>query len=334
VRHLLVISLCSLFLVMAPAHAQTFPPLGDDVTTSLGSFKMQISSTYASMFNGCPGYNSTTQILQSPTLFDPGTVIGRSNVGLDDGDRFFSPFRRGAAIVGFAEDEISYDTLNPPHGFPCYDDRTTCSSGTGTRQVVTEIRSLKMTAGPLMVRAGVWYNDPNTATIAPERASPGRVVSRSGPSNDPTRDFLASSFFDVYVRVDIPACGTFPGATVNNLIPLIVKNEKLDKFPPRVVYLHDASSIVQVVFVSDRPPLWYAGDVLGYFLLAGHGVGFSNSSSDMQEFNNFMNQQTNIQCPLANQCTQPAASATKPAGASRITPTSLLQSQTPALSPR
>jgi hypothetical protein len=160
------------------------------------------------------------------------------------------------------------------------------------------------------------------------------VVSRSGPSNDPTRDFLASSFFDVYVRVDIPACGTFPGATVNNLIPLIVKNEKLDKFPPRVVYLHDASSIVQVVFVSDRPPLWYAGDVLGYFLLAGHGVGFSNSSSDMQEFNNFMNQQSNIQCPLANQCTQPAASATKPAGASRITPTSLLQSQTPALSPR
>ena len=332
-RRLLATSLCSLVLLMASAYAQTFPPLGDDVTTSLGSFRIQIASAFANMFNGCPGYSSTTRVLQSPTLFDPNTVVGRSNVGLDDGDRFFSPFRRGGAVVGFAEDEISYDTLIPPHGYPCYGDRTTCFSGRGTRQVITEIRSLKMAAGPLMVRAGVWYNDPNTPTT-PERFSPGRVVSRSGPSNDPTHDFLASSFFDVYVRVDIPACGAFPGATVNNLNPLVVKNDKLDKFPPRVVYLHDASSIVQVVFVSDKPPLWYTGDVLGYFLLAGHGVGFSNSSADMQEFTDYMNQQSDIQCPLATQCTQPAAKVTQPTGASRVIPASALQSQTPALSPR
>ena len=107
-----------------------------------------------------------------------------------------------------------------------------------------------------------------------------------------------------------------------------------DKFPPRVVYLHDASSIVQVVFVSDKPPLWFAGDVLGYFLLAGHGVGFSNSSTDMQEFTDYMNQQSDIQCPLATQCTQPTAKVTQPAGASGVIPASTLQSQTPALSPR
>jgi hypothetical protein len=289
---------------MVPGYAQTFPPLGDDATTSLGSFRIQISNTFASMFNGCPGYNSTTHVLQSPTLFDPATVIGRSNPGLDDGDRFFSPFRRGGAIVGSAEDVISYATLIPPAGFSCYRDRAACFSGTGTRAVTTEIRSLKMTAGPLAVRAGVWYNDPNMPTT-PERASPGRVVSRSGPSNDLTRDFLASSYFDVYVRVDIPPCGNFPGATVNNLVPLIVKNDKLDRFPPRVVYLHDASTIVQVVFVNDKPPLWLTGDVLGLFLLAGHGVGFSNSSSDLQEFNNFMQSQPDAQCPLSSSCTQP-----------------------------
>jgi len=303
VRRLLASLFCALVLFMVPGYAQTFPPLGDDATTSLGSFRLQISNTFASMFNGCPGYNSTTHVLQSPTLFDQNTIIGRSNPGLDDGDRFFSPFRRGGAIVGTAEDVIPYDTLIPPAGFSCFRDRAACAAGTGTRVVTTEIRSLKMTAGPPAVRAGVWYNDPNVATM-PERASPGRVVSRSGPSNDPTRDFLASSFFDVYVRVDIPPCGSFPGATVNNLVPLIVKNDKLDRFPPRVVYLHDASTIVQVVFVNDKPPLWLTGDVLGLFLLAGHGVGFTNSSSDLQEFNNFMQSQPDAQCPLSNSCTQ------------------------------
>lgn len=307
-RRLLASSFCALVLLMVPGYAQTFPPLGDDATTSLGSFRIQISNTFAGMFNGCPGYNATTHVLQSPTLFDPNTVIGRSNPGLDDGDRFFSPFRRGGAIVGFAEDVIPYDTLIPPAGFSCYRDRAACFSGTGTRAVTTEIRSLKMTAGPLAVRAGVWYNDPNMPST-PERASPGRVVSRSGPSNDLTRDFLASSYFDVYVRVDIPPCGNFPGATVNNLVPLIVKNDKLDRFPPRVVYLHDASTIVQVVFVNDKPPLWLTGDVLGLFLLAGHGVGFTNSSSDLQEFNNFMQSQPDAQCPLSNSCTQPPAPA-------------------------
>ncbi|HEX4603160.1 MAG TPA: hypothetical protein VH724_04145 [Candidatus Angelobacter sp.] len=303
-RRLLASIFCALVLLMAPGYAQTFPPLGDDATTSLGSFRIQISNTFAGMFNGCPGYNATTHVLQSPTLFDPATVIGRSNPGLDDGDRFFSTFRRGGAIVGTAEDVISYDTLIPPAGFSCYRDRSACFSGTGTRAVTTEIRSLKMTSGPLAVRAGAWYNDPNTPST-PEHASPGRVVSRSGPSNDPTRDFLASSFFDVFVRVDIPACGSFPGATVNNLVPLIVKNDKLDRFPPRVVYLHDASTIVQIVFVNDKPPLWLAGDVLGLFLLAGHGVGFTNSSADLQEFNNFMQSQPDAQCPLSNSCTQP-----------------------------
>ena len=291
-------------MVAVPGHSQTFPPLGDDVTSSLGSFRIQISNTFAGLFNGCPGYDPNTHILQSPTLIDPNTVIGRSNVGLDDGDRFFSPFRRGGAIVGTNEDLIPYDTLIPPAGFSCYSDRAGCFAGTGTRQVVTEIRSLKLTAGPVAVRAGSWYNDAAKETT-PERASPGRVVSRSGPSNDLARDFPASSFFDVYVRVDIPACGTFPGATVNNLVPLIVKNEKLFGFPPRVVYLHDASTIVQIVFINDHPPDWLAGDILGLFLLAGHGVGFT--ASDTQEFEDFMKLQSDIQCPIGigKACVQP-----------------------------
>ena len=312
---------------MAPGYSQTFLPLGDDVTSSLGSFRIQINNNFAGMFNGCPGYDSVTHILQSPTLFDGGTVIGRSNVSLDDGDRAFSPFRRGGAIVGTAEDVIPFDTLIPPAGYPCYQDRTSCLSGTGSRQVITEIRSLKMMANGVVVRAGVYYNDANkleAKEIAPQRSSPGRVVSRIGPIADPAHDFPASSFFDVYVRVDIPPCGTsptpFPGGTVNNLVPLIVKNAFLDKFPPKIIYLHDASTIVQVVFVNDNPPKWLAGDVLGLFLLAGHGVGFTNSQSDTMFFEKFMQGQPDITCPLSNSCAQPPPPGPTPTPTPTIRP--------------
>jgi len=318
---------------MAPGYTQTFLPLGDDATTSLGSFKIQINNNFAGMFNNCPGYDSVSHVLQSPTLYDGGTIIGRSNISLDDGDRFFSPFRRGGAIVGMAEDVIPFDTLIPPAGYPCYHDRTSCFSGTGSRQVITEIRSLKMMANGVVVRAGVFYNDP-VDKFTPERASPGRVVSRIGPIADPAHDFPASSFFDVYVRVDIPECGIgpnhFPGGTVNNLVPLIVKNAFLDKFPPRIVYLHDASTIVQIVFVSDNPPFWLAGDVLGLFLLAGHGVGFTNSPTDTAEFEKIMQGVPPIQCPLSNSCTQPPPPGPNPTPTptARVVPSASSQSTT------
>jgi hypothetical protein len=288
VKRLLAIVLGAFALAATHAYPQTtggpFPPIGDDATTSLGSFRIRIADKFAGLFNGCPGYNSTTKILQSPTLFDPATIIGRSNVTIDD-----SPFRLGSVPAGSARVVIPEDTLIPPPGF---------GFGPGTREVHTEVHALKMTAGPVMVRAGIWYNDPANPSM-PVRVSPGEVESKSGPSFDPSRDFPASSFFDVYVRVDLPPCGSFPGGTLYNLIPLTVKNDNVDRFPPRVVYLHDASSIVPILFVFANPPVWLRDDILGYFLLAGHGVGFGNSPADQQEFNNFMNGQSNIQCPIS-----------------------------------
>src|SRR5262249_40396255 len=99
------------------------------------------------------------------------------------------------------------------------------------------------------------------------------------------------SFFDIFVKADLPACGGFPGATVYNTAPLIVKNSNLTAFPPRVIYLHDTSNVVPILFLNANPPRWNAGDILGYFVLAGHGVGFTNSQADVNEFNTFMNSQ-------------------------------------------
>ena len=286
-KHVTAVTLALLLLVALPAFAQ-FPGQGDDATTSLGSFQIQITNNFAPMFAGCAGYDATSQILKSPTLFDPGTIVGRSNV-INDGD---NNDVNGIA-VGTAGTPVSENMLFPPPGFPCAGATGACASGAGTREVHTEVRSLKMTSGPVAVRAGVWYNSA-TMTGPPTRVSPGEVESHSGPGGAAANDFPASSFFDVFVQVDMPACGTggFPGATLYNTSPLIVKNPNITQFPPKIVYLHDTSTVVPILFLNANPPKWNAGDILGYFVLAGHGIGFTNSQSDIDAFNNFMNCQT------------------------------------------
>lgn len=286
-RRLLAAMLVMFVLTAIPAVAQQFPPIGDDNTSSLGSFKIQITNQFAPMFAGCPGFNNP--ILSSPTMYDPATRIGRSAALLDG-----SAADTNGVPVGTAGTVISEGMLIPPPGYPCAGAPAGCLSGANTREIHTEVRSLKMVnlGGPLpVVRAGVWY-DSATVQNPPSKVSPGEVESQSGPGGAPANDLPGSSFFDIFVRVDMPACGTFPGATLYNAMPLIVKNPNLTALPPRVVYLHDTSSIVPILFLNANPPLWNQDDILGYFVLAGHGVGFTNSQSDVTEFNNFMSSQS------------------------------------------
>jgi len=256
-----------LMLVLAaiPACAQQFPPLGDDNTSSLGSFKIQVTNQFAAMFAGCPGWNNP--ILTSPTMYDPATRVGRSNALLDG-----SAADTNGVQVGTAGTNVSEAMLSAPPGFPCQGATGACSSGANTREIHTEVRSLKMVnlGGPQpIVRAGVWYDNANIQQ-PPSRVSPGEVESHSGPNGAAANDLPASSFFDIFVQVDMPACGGFPGATVYNTVPLIVKNPNLTALPPRVVYLHDTSTVVPILFLNANPPQWNAGDILGYFVLAGH----------------------------------------------------------------
>lgn len=303
-KHLFAIALVALVLAPIPAAAQ-FPALGDDLTSSLGSFKIQVTNQFAPLFAGCPGWNSP--ILSSPTMYDPATKIGRSNALLDG-----SLADTNGVAVGSAGTIVKESMLSAPPGFPCAGATGACASGPNTREVHTEVRSLKMVnlSGPLpVVRAGVYYDNPAAPTIPPSRISPGEVESHSGPGGAPVNDFPASSFFDIFVKADLPACGGFPGATVYNTAPLIVKNPNLTSFPPRVVYLHDTSNVVPILFLNANPPLWNAGDILGYFVLAGHGVGFTNSQSDVTEFNNFMNSQP-VTCVTTSATPSPSPTPT------------------------
>ena len=301
------------------ASGQQFPPLGDDTTSSLGSFKVQIMPNFVGLFYNptfppaaqCPLFDPTTNILSSPSqLYDPGTLIGRS-MTVADGSNSNPPWPSGppsdigGAPVGSAGTDVNESMLIPPPGFPC-SGVANCSSGPNTADVLTEVRSLHMTGSGAAVRAGVWYNSPNSTSAPPAgKISRGKVESQSGPNGLPSQNFPASSFFDVFVQVDIPACGAFPGAftpsTLYNLMPLVVKNNQVTSFPPKVVYLHDSTSIVPILFLypdTQKPPRWQKDDILGYFLLVGHGVGFSNSQSDLNQFNSTMGGQSNASCPI------------------------------------
>jgi hypothetical protein len=294
----------ALFVLAAiSASAQQFPRLGDDNTSSLGSFKIQVTNQFAGMFAGCPGFNNP--ILSSPTMYDPATKVGRSDALLDG-----SAADTNGVPVGTAGTNVSEAMLSAPPGFPCAGATGACASGANTREIHTEVRSLKMVnlgGGSPVVRAGVWYDNPNMQN-PPSKVSPGEVESHSGPNGAPANDLPGSSFFDIFVQVDMPACGGFPGATVYNTVPLIVKNPNLTALPPRVVYLHDTSSVVPILFLNANPGKWNAGDILGYFVLAGHGIGFTNSQADVTEFNNFMNSQK-FTCVTTSQITSPAGTA-------------------------
>ena len=299
-RRMFTVVLALFVLAAIPACAQQFPALGDDNTSSLGSFKIQVTNQFAGMFAGCPGFNNP--ILTSPTMYDPATKVGRSDALLDG-----SAADINGVPVGTAGTIVSEAMLSAPPGYPCAGATGACASGANTREIHTEVRSLKMVnlgGGSPVVRAGVWYDNPNSQN-PPSKVSPGEVESHSGPNGAPANDLPGSSFFDIFVQVDMPACGGFPGATVYNTVPLIVKNPNLTALPPRVVYLHDTSSVVPILFLNANPGKWNAGDILGYFVLAGHGIGFTNSQSDINEFNTFMSSQK-FTCVTTSETTAPA----------------------------
>jgi len=208
--------------------------------------------------SGYPGYNPNTYRLQSSTLFDPATRIGRS-----------SPHPHGSlpdlsgTPVGVNNTIISDGSFSlVPSGF---------QGPVGTREVHTEIVSLNMTGAGGTVRAG---------TMAPNQPmSPGEVESKQTPTQP---DFPAESFFDVFVEVDLPNLGGKTAKLVN-LNPMLITDSNLQKFPPKVVYIHGNSTAVPVVFSNDNPGKWYAGALFGYLVLAGHGISYTKNETEYFE---------------------------------------------------
>ena len=237
---------------------------GDDLTSSLGGFQLYVNPTFRPLFQGYTGYDPAG-VLTSPKLFDPNTVIGRSAVHLDASTADIT-----GTAVGTAGTIISDGNFfKVPVGF---------EGPVGTNEVHTEIRSLNMThASGAAVRVGSAFGLP---------VSPGEVESLNTGM-----DFPAESFFNAFAEVDIPAMGSFPGATVENTDAMLLRGDtNLNAFPPKVVYIHTGSDPVPVYFQTDDPGgEWVAGDRLGSLALAGHGIDFANTPGDMALFDNRLN---------------------------------------------
>lgn len=242
-KRLFAVIVVLLGLATVPAYSQ-FPAPGNESTGSFGSFKILVEPGLAHLFTGCPGWDATNHILSSPLLYDPVTSISVS----------------AATTEGTPHPHLRSPFPDPP---------------ATTREVHTQVHTMNLATYPpyppapnsVFVRAGT------AASSAPP--SPGEVESES-PSGNPANDFPARSFFDVFVQITLPACGTggFTGATLYNRHnePLIVQASGLTALPPTVVYEHNASSEVPILFYSAGRG-WKKDEFLGCIILAGHMVG-------------------------------------------------------------
>ena len=244
-----------------PAHAQgPFPGLGDDTFPSLGKFRILVAPEFRPLMAGYPGYDGVSRV-ESPTLSDANTVVGRSAPHLDgDGSD------TGGTAVGTAGTIISDSSFSLVPA--------SIEGPAGSREVHTEIVSLNLTGLGAWVRAG---------TFAPAQPiSPGEVEAQSSSGN-PVDDFPADSFFNVFAEMFLPAIAGFPGGTLYNTEPLLVVSNKVEGFPPRVIYFHGNTTAVPVFFKNNNPGFWSADDLFGHLILAGHGANIEDSDAGLFE---------------------------------------------------
>jgi hypothetical protein len=283
----LLLSIFAALLCSSPPKAlsQSFGayPEADDITSSLGQFQIVLDTPFVKPFDiiisNSPLANTLVTrhlrlyhhgVLTSPTLYDPTTVIGRSDPFVSGG-----PEETQGALAGKAPGRTyvrdSQLVVRPAWGEPT----------NGAREVHTFIKSMHL-VDSLTTRVGFSVK---AGMLAPTRpVCAGQVEGGTAAS-----DFPANSFFNVYVVVDLPSGGFLPPIQLVNVDPLLVQQTNIFSFPPRVVYQHENSTAVSMYFNNDcvitNPVTGEQipaprGTLFGQLTLAGHGVSFSSADLD------------------------------------------------------
>jgi hypothetical protein len=289
-------------IIPTALQAQSFAsfPAGDDVTSSLGEFQIVLDNSWVKIFNallanspwGGSGTSGHFRIYHngtftSPTLYDPGTRIGRS-------DAFYpnSAIDFAGALAGRAPGRTyvtqSQLVLHPSWPGP----------PPGARVVHTFLKSMSL-ADSFTGNYGFTVKAGMQAPTRPVCA--GQVEGGSA-----TADFPANSFFNVYVVVNLPASALMPALELVNVDPLLVQHTNIASFPPHLVYYHENITAVPIYFnkaVTLHNPLTGAdiqvhrGDLFGQLTLAGHGISFS--SVEIEAFQTeFENESSTNSAPL------------------------------------
>jgi len=253
---LVILTVSYLGLLVCPLEAQSFPGQGDDYTRTYGKIYLYVAPDFRDLLSGYPGFDPKARRLVSPALYDGGTTIGRSAPHTDGSKEDTHGTKVGSANTVVAD----IDFWIMPKEF---------QGPAGTREIHTELRSLRMqmyTTG-MAIRAGIHAKD--------RPPSFGEIQSKSGNSKDPQKDFPARSFFNVFAEVDIPNLGGKSMVTLYNKKAMLLTDDNITSFPPSTVYRHCSSSAVEICFKDDNPGKWKKDDILGFLVLAGHGVKVS-----------------------------------------------------------
>jgi hypothetical protein len=264
--------------IRLPAQSFASFHIGDDVTSSLGQFQLVLDTAWRPIFdlimpNSPLGNTLVTKhlklyhhgVITSPTLYDPTTIIGRSESFVSSGAE-----EAAGTLAGRAPGR-TYVRDSQIVTWPTWAD-----TNSGVREIHTFLKSMHLvdsftTRIGFSVKAGM---------LAPTRPlCPGQVEGGSVDS-----DFPARSFFNVYVVVDLPSGGLLPPIQLVNVDPLLVQQTNVAYFPPHLVYQHENSTAVSMYFNQDTiitdplsgSPIYVTrGTLFGQLTLAGHGIGFS-----------------------------------------------------------
>lgn len=280
-----------IFLIPLTTWAASFPNAGVDSTTSLGRFSIRLTQEIGKRWfnlNNCPGDlkdQNDPCVLHSPGLEDRSTQIGRSDPHFD-GDNIDEQVGASIACTG-TQDCPNSGFL--PQTVKDSDFQVVPNIGifkegpNNTEEVHTQILSFHLVPADCYdsdgFSSGIWVNWPPSATaVRAGLAAPNQPRSLGEVESLGAGGFPAESFFNVFVEVDIDFDPDGMGPkqpdnvvdiTLFNKKPLVIRNRKLNKFPPSVVYIHGG---------SDSAPLVYdkaTGEPIGWVTLAGHGVGYS-----------------------------------------------------------
>jgi hypothetical protein len=302
------------------AHAQFPAAPGDEPTASIGVFQLTVDPAFAFLFGPhptyyYPGYSPTSGILTSTPMYDfSDTSIGVSASHVRSATPLYFPVTVGTGAEADFPDSIagysSYAVIPPGFSFPAepygkdeimteiesFNLKTTIGSSTGL-QCTNDLVDSRVPQVFTNVSVVVAGNDiPN---LAPTQRSIGMVQEVGAGDFSPTP---AQSFFNIYVEVTLPISvgdnsaydfppfsgnpvppGYQPGAVLYNDYndPLVITNLDVTSLPPQPVYIHGVTTAVPMKFKFANPPYWAANDVIGYLVLAGHGL-ITNSNDCAQ----------------------------------------------------
>ena len=280
-------------------HAQRYAthPAGDDSSSSLGQFRVVVDGNLVdtldavlagSIFTtteGLPGvWIYDGGVFTSPVLFDPATVVGRT-----DGFQSESAPDLSGAIAGRAPGR-TYVSDAQLVVKPSWGDATG-----GVYEVHTFMKSLHLTDS-MTTRMGFSVRAGMQSPTRP--VSPGEVQAYSTNA-----DFPARSFFNIYAEVDIPAGGPLPAIQLVNVDPMLVENPTIYSFPPRAFYVHGNTNSVSV-YLNQNLTLTNGGSTMtlprgtlfGQLTLAGHGMSYA--SYEIASFETEMETESQTPMPL------------------------------------